>query len=47
MTKQRSDGSLVRITTLVEPGETWESGDVVLKEFALNLEGELGKYIPE
>ena len=47
LTKQRSDGSLVRITTLVEPGETWESGDVVLKEFALNLEGELGKYIPE
>ncbi len=47
LTKQRSDGSLVRVTTFIEPNEDWEEGDAVLKQFALDLEGKLDKFIPE
>ena len=47
LTKQRSDGSLVRLTTFIEPGEDWEMGEKRIKEFAQAVGNELKDYIPE
>lgn len=46
LTKNRSDGSLVRLTALVPPGSTPEDMDKVLTEFAGEVAGTLGDYIP-
>lgn len=47
LTKQRTDGALVRLTTLVPPGKDISKSDRLLQEFARDVGGELDKYIPE
>ena len=47
LTKHRSDGSLVRLTTSINPGEKWEDGDARLRKFAGALGDQLKAYIPE
>ncbi|THB71511.1 MAG: VPLPA-CTERM-specific exosortase XrtD [Gammaproteobacteria bacterium] len=47
LTKNRSDGSLVRLTTLVPPGSTLEDADKVLTEFTKEISGSLNEYIPD
>ncbi|THB70549.1 MAG: VPLPA-CTERM-specific exosortase XrtD [Gammaproteobacteria bacterium] len=47
LTKNRSDGSLVRLTTMVPPGSTPEQADKVLTEFAREISGSISEYIPD
>ncbi len=47
LTKNRSDGSLVRLTTMVPPGSTPEDADKVLTEFAKDISGTISEYIPD
>jgi exosortase D (VPLPA-CTERM-specific) len=43
----RSDGALVRLTTMLEPGETWEAGDARLGAFVQALGNTLSPYVPD
>jgi len=47
LTKNRSDGSLVRLTMLIKPGEDLAEADRRLAEFSGLILPKLGKYIPE
>jgi exosortase D (VPLPA-CTERM-specific) len=44
--KNRSDGALVRVTTFVPPGESWEDGDARLEAFLRDLGPRLEAYVP-
>lgn len=46
LTKNRTDGALVRLTTLVRPGEDVEKADARLRDFTLAVAGRLGDYVP-
>ncbi len=46
LTKNRSDGSLVRLTTMVPPGSTPDKADKVLTDFAKEISITLSDYIP-
>jgi exosortase D (VPLPA-CTERM-specific) len=47
LTRNRSDGSLVRLTTVVLPNETWADGDVRLNDFGTQLGDTLKRHVPE
>lgn len=47
LTKNRSDGSLVRLTTFVKPGEDLADADKTLVDFSRLVVPLLGEYIPE
>lgn len=47
LTKHRTDGALVRLTTTIGATEDWEDGDRRLVEFASEVVPRLGAYIPE
>ena len=47
ITKSRTDGALVRLTTMVPPGEDISQGDKRLSEFAGHLAPELPRFIPD
>jgi len=47
LTRNRSDGALVRLTTNLKPGEDWNRGDERLQDFARELSGQLDAYIPK
>ena len=48
LTRHRSDGSLIRLTTMIGPNDSWEAGEARLKAFADALgEHQLAPYIPE
>lgn len=47
LTRQRTDGALVRLTTIVPPGQDISESDRLLQSFARDVNTELGKYIPE
>jgi exosortase D (VPLPA-CTERM-specific) len=47
LTKQRTDGALVRLTTMVPPGEEISKSDKVLQEFSRDVSSKLDGYIPE
>ena len=47
LTKHRSDGSLVRLTTFVAPGEDIAKADKRLTSFARDVSGLLTDYIPD
>ena len=47
LTRNRSDGSLVRLTTAVLPNETWADGDARLNDFGTQLGDRLKRYVPE
>ncbi len=46
LTKNRTDGAMVRLTTLVQPGEDVEKADARLQDFTLSVTGQLGDYVP-
>ncbi|TPW17942.1 MAG: EpsI family protein, partial [Halothiobacillaceae bacterium] len=47
ITKNRSDGALVRLTTLVPEGSSVAEGDVTLNRFAEDVVPTLNRYIPD
>jgi len=47
LTRSRSDGALVRLTTAIGPGLPVEKGDELLTRFAREMSGDLNKYIPD
>jgi exosortase D (VPLPA-CTERM-specific) len=47
LTRNRTDGALVRLTTVLKPGEDWAQADGRLKDFAASLGGQLGRFVPE
>lgn len=47
LTRNRTDGALVRLTTMVTPGESVESGEVRLRAFAALAVPELKEYVPD
>ena len=47
LTKNRTDGSLVRLTFFLKPGEDLAVGDKVLSDFARDVVPQLKSYIPE
>lgn len=47
LTRNRTDGALVRLTTLVKPGEDVRVADERLTRFAKDVSIELQKYIPD
>lgn len=46
LTRNRTDGALVRLTAMVPPGEAWEKADARLDAFARDVEGQLQRYVP-
>jgi EpsI family protein len=46
LTKHRTDGALVRLTTSISVGEDWADGDKRLKDFAGKVVPILDDYIP-
>lgn len=46
LTRRRTDGALVRLMIEIPPGEHGEDVEGYLQEFAAEIAGELGKYIP-
>lgn len=47
LTKQRTDGALVRLTLLVPSGQDISQSDELLQSFARDVSKELDRYIPE
>ena len=47
LTRNRTDGALVRLTTSIGPGEEWSDGDARLQEFALGAVPQLDGFVPE
>lgn len=47
LTRQRTDGALVRLTTHVAPGETWGLADQRLHRFLKTAAGRLDRFIPQ
>ena len=46
ITRSRTDGALIRLTTPVGEGEDWSAADERLRNFSSSLEGKLEAYIP-
>ena len=46
LTRNRSDGALVRITTSIPPGKEWADGDATLKSFLDDLGTKLEEFVP-
>jgi len=46
VTRNRTDGALVRLTTPIAPTESWSAGDARLSDLARSVSGELDPYIP-
>ena len=46
LTKNRTDGALVRLTAYVKPGEDIEKADKMLTDFARSINPEMNQYIP-
>lgn len=47
LTRNRSDGTLIRLTTMLEPGEELGVGDRRLTDFARTLVPELHPFVPD
>ncbi len=47
LTRNRSDGALVRLTTPVGPTEQWSDADQRIRDFALALDDRLTEYVPQ
>lgn len=45
--RNRSDGALVRLVTLLQPGEDAEQGDARLQDFAAEVISSIPKYVPD
>ncbi len=46
LTRQRTDGSLVRLTAIVRPGQEVAEVDKLLQDFARDINAELEKFVP-
>lgn len=46
ITRNRSDGALVRLTTTIPTGESWDAGDEALRRFLADLGPTLDAYVP-
>ncbi|MCG8053958.1 MAG: VPLPA-CTERM-specific exosortase XrtD [Candidatus Thiodiazotropha endolucinida] len=46
LTRHRTDGALIRLTTTISDGEEWADGDIRLTEFAGQVVPVLDNYIP-
>jgi EpsI family protein len=47
LTRNRTDGAQVRLTTVLRPGQDREHADGRLRDFAANLGGQLGRFVPQ
>jgi EpsI family protein len=47
LTKGRSDGGLIRLASVIEPGESEESVEQRLVELARRVQPQLPKYLPD
>lgn len=47
LTKHRSDGALIRLTTMIGPNESWDDAESKLNAFASALGNKLDQYIPQ
>lgn len=47
LTRNRTDGALVRLTTIIGPGETVEDGEARLHAFAVEAVPKLSDYVPD
>jgi exosortase D (VPLPA-CTERM-specific) len=47
LTRNRTDGALVRLTTVLDTGESWSEADSRLVQFARNLPGRLESHLPD
>ncbi|MCP3870219.1 MAG: VPLPA-CTERM-specific exosortase XrtD [Gammaproteobacteria bacterium] len=47
LTRNRTDGALVRLTTSIGPGEDWSHGEVRLREFVRKVAPMLDGFVPE
>lgn len=47
LTRNRTDGALVRLTTVIKPGQDFKDGDRVLTDFSRVLAPKLDTYIPD
>lgn len=47
LTRNRTDGALVRLVAFVQPGQGLEEADIRLSHFAKSIAPQLGSYIPE
>lgn len=47
VSRQRTDGALVRLAALVGPGESESAVDRRLQEFATVIGGELTRFVPD
>jgi Protein of unknown function (DUF3485) len=47
LSRGRTDGALVRIASLVGPGETEDIVDQRLRRFVSTIEPELARYVPD
>lgn len=46
LTRDRTDGALVRVTMAIPTGKDWRDGDAILQEFLTTLGGGLTDYVP-
>ena len=46
LTRQRSDGALIRLTTLLKPGEDESVADKRFEDFLMKANPMLGDYVP-
>ena len=47
LTLNRTDGALIRLTTVLDTGESWEAADRRLTDFARQLPGRIEAYVPD
>ena len=47
MTRQRSDGALIRLSAAVDPGEDEQAVEQRLLQFAQTIQPQLHRYIPD
>ena len=47
LTRQRSDGALIRLSATVDPGEDEQEVEQRLLQFALSIQPQLSRYIPD
>jgi exosortase D (VPLPA-CTERM-specific) len=47
VTRRRTDGAMVRLVARLRPGETVESGDALLENFAAQVVPKLTQYVPD
>jgi hypothetical protein len=47
LTRNRTDGALVRLVTYIKPGQNIQEAETQLISFAITVSGQLASYMPE